>query len=274
MAGKASTLLKQLEKIKIHYGDDAGSRKLEMLQALNASRLSRAGEVLRLHEVLCFLRAYPDDRPLLDQVESMLGRFADRRDLRAHRRALDDSGIAGTVISYPFFWFTALWLARRLPRHLSINWTAFEKKDRLEGLLHLLMPFTETLALEALSFTPREWIHRLKGPEETDAAFLINRFKTVGKTNFERENLFESLDIPIRLSPGPDTPSRTRARYQGAGPVVFQTRPLVRSRPDLRREIRRCQVAVRPVPVREARKLIDLAREAMVTRSRDFRARR
>ncbi|MFQ5899061.1 MAG: hypothetical protein ACE5JN_12570 [Candidatus Methylomirabilia bacterium] len=269
MADKASSLLKQLDRLKDAYGGAAGSRKLDLLLKLEHHRLRRARELFRLHELLCFLRAYPDTKELLARVERMLARFADRDDLRRHRKALADTGIAGTSILFPFFWFTARWLARRWPDRLSIDWANFEKKRRLEEILHLLVPYSETPALDELSFPPREWINRLKGPTETDAAFLIRRFETVRADSFGREKLYEDLDIPIRLAPGPNTPARTRTKYLKA-PVVFQVRPLSRSRPSLRRAINRAPPAVRPLPPREARKLIDLAREAMVTRRRDL----
>ncbi|MDX1389435.1 MAG: hypothetical protein R3344_09620, partial [Acidobacteriota bacterium] len=86
-----------------------------------------------------------------------------------------------------------------------------------------------------------------------------------------RETLYEDLDVPVHLAPGPDTPSRTRAKYPGV-PVVYQTEPLSRGRPDLHRVIKEPPLAVRSVPRREALRLLDLARVAMVTRSRDLDA--
>ncbi|MFQ5961107.1 MAG: hypothetical protein ACE5MG_06900, partial [Candidatus Methylomirabilales bacterium] len=229
----------------------------------------RPKQTLRLHEILCFLRAYPDDRDIHAQVERMLAGFADRADLRSHRAALVDTGIAGTPIRYPFFWFTARWLARRWPDRLSIDWANFDNRHKLEEILHLLLPYCETPALDELKFPPRDWIHRLKGSTETDAAFLIRRFETLRADSFGRERIYEDLDIPIRLAPGPDTPARTRAKYPAA-PLVFQTRPLVRSRPSLRHEINRSPPRVRSLAPQDAQTLINLAREAMVTRSRDL----
>ena len=269
MAGKTFFLLKQLEQLKETYGGDAATHKLDLMRALKTAKLSSAREIFRLHETLCFLRAYPDNKEILARVEQMLYSFSKRKDLRSHRRALVNSGIAGTVISYPFFWFTVLWLAQRLPDHLSINWADFDKKGRLEDFLHLLLPYSETLALDALNFSPREWITQLKGPAETDASFLVRRFQSVTASSFGRETFYEHFDIPIKLAPGPDTPSRTRARYP-ASPVVFQTQPLSKTRPSLRSEIHCSPVRVQSVPPREAQKLIDLTRESMVTRSRDL----
>jgi hypothetical protein len=199
----------------------------------------------------------------------MLAAFDGRSDLRRFRAALADSGIAGTATHYAFYWFTARWLARRWPEALTIEWDLFAQADRLHDLLHLLVPYTETLTVDELELSTREWIETLKGPHETDATFLIRCFEDLPADAFGRETIFESLDVPIRMAPGRDTPSRTRAEY-GKAPVVYQTGPLSRDRPDLRQEVERPPLAVRDVPAAEGQTFIDLAREAMVTRSRDL----
>jgi hypothetical protein len=266
-----ATALRELEQLKDTYGGHTALRKLDLLLALTKSPLSRAKEVLRLHEVLCFLRAYPDSREVLARVEEMLTSFQNRKDIKAHRKALENTGIRGTVIRFGFYWFTAYWLARRWPDRISIDWAAFDKKNELLEILPLLIPYSETPALDELSFSPREWVDQFKGPDETDARFLIGRFKALAGDSFGREIAYERLDIPIRLAPGPDTPSRTSARYPKS-PVVFQRRPLVEVRTSFRDEIRRSPVRVQALPAGEGRRLIDLAREAMITRSRDLDA--
>jgi hypothetical protein len=266
---RPTAILRRLERWTPRYDTRAAAAKLDMLRALSRARLPRAGEVFRLHETLCFLRAYPDDPEVLAQVERALDAFSRRADLRRHREALADTGIAGTPTRFRFFWFTALWLARRWPDRLRIEWEDFASQDGLEGLLPLLLPYSESTALDELTGPPREWLQRLRGPREADATFLIRRFAATRGGPFLREKLFEDLDVPIRLSPGPDTPSRTRARYAPA-PIRFQTRPLARGRPPLGEEILRPPVAVRPLPAAEGGRLVDLAREAMVTRGRDL----
>ncbi|MHC4732750.1 MAG: hypothetical protein ACYS6Z_19460, partial [Planctomycetota bacterium] len=111
----AAALLARLERLRTEYGADAARRKLDLLSALERSRFPGARAVARLHEILCLWRAYPDNADVLAQVERMLEGFERRPDLRRHRRALEDSGIAGTRIFFPFFPETAIWLARRWP---------------------------------------------------------------------------------------------------------------------------------------------------------------
>jgi hypothetical protein len=271
MKNEPGSTLKKLETLKNSFGPDAAPAKLDLLKKLERRRLATAGEVLRLHELLCFWRAYPDDRAVLCQVEIMLERFAKRGDLRRHANDLADSGVAGAPIYYSFFWPTARWLARKWPSMLSIDWPEFKKKDGLMEFLHLLLPYSETPALDMLDHTVRKWIQELKGPQESDAAFLIRRFDALSADAQIKETLFESFDIPIKLAAGPDTPARTRARY-GPSPVVYQTGPLSRKRPKLKREILRPPLSIRAVSKEEGRRIIDLTREAMVTRSRDLEA--
>ncbi len=251
------------------FGAGSAAAKLELLAELAGRRLADAEEVERFHECLCFLRAYPDDRRVFRRAGELLEGFAERADLERHRRELADSGIAGTDTVYPFYWPTARWLARRWPEDLSIHWPDVESAEELVESLHLLLPYTETPGLDELAYHLRDWLAELKGPDESDAVFLIRRFEALGMDPFAREKLYEDFDLPLRIEPGPDTPSRSHARW-AKGPVVFQTAPLERARPDLRREIVRPPEAVREAPPREARRLIDLAREAMVTRSRDL----
>lgn len=271
MSARDSSHLRELERIKGEFGRLAAARKLELLAHLGHARLANARAVSRLHEVLCFLRAYPDDPALLERVERLLSGFASRRDLVRQRVELADSGIAGTDIYYRFFQPTADFLARKYGSALRIDWVDFDRKERLERLLPLLATYSETPALDEEALTPRAWIERLKGPDETDAAFLIRRFGALSVDEFVREQMFEELDLPMRLASGSHTPSRTRARYDTQA-IAFQSRALRRERPDIAREVSRPPRAIRAVSESEGRELVQLAREAMITRSRDLDA--
>lgn len=267
----ASTLLRQLTRIHADYSADATRRKLELLRELDRRRLASANEVQRLHEALSFLHAYPDNRRVRTRAERMLARFSRRSDLRLFSSALEDTGIAGTPITYSFYWATAHWLETNWPGCLSIDWELFENGDELWGVLYNLLPFTESLALDDAYVTPRELVQKLKRPDETDAGFLVRRVSRSLGAEGTREMVYEDLDVHCTLSPGPGTPTRTGARYQPS-PVVFQRHPLDRSRPDMREESRLPPRAVRSVSRREGRELIDMARAAMVARSRDLYA--
>jgi hypothetical protein len=263
--------LRRLERVAHGFGAAAAREKLALLGALARTRLARAADVSRLHEVLCFLAAYPDDARVHPLVRRMLDHFDRRADLRRHSAALASSGIAGTTIEYRFFAPMARWLAERWPDRLTIDWGEFDQVERLEALLpHLAAP-AEAPGLDEYDLGLREWIARLAGPRETDAAFLVRRLAQLGLPSELHETLYDSLDTPMRLAPGPSTPARSRDRAPVAR-IHHQHSPLAHVRPDLRVEAMRSPRSVRALSPRQGQAYIDLAHAAMVTRSRDLDA--
>jgi hypothetical protein len=264
------TPLSELETIVREYGGTFAVQKRALVRRLARARFRRLDELARFHELCCFLRAYPDDAALLESVVRTLDGFERRADLRRWTKQLADSGIVGTAIHFPFYWVTAERLARHFPERLSVDWNEVGERERagLARLLPLLLP-----SAEAPDFTqPRsaeEWLARLKGRDETDATFLVRRFARVDAR--AREPLFNELALPLVLSAGSGGPSRTRA-FHATGEVVFRTRLLSRERPTLRRATRMAPRSVRKASRREAAELIDLARDSMITRSRDLDA--
>jgi hypothetical protein len=264
-------ILGALERFRDHYCPGSAEAKLALLQRLERTELRSARAVWRLHEVLCFLRAYPDDARLLTQVERMLARFAGRADLRRAREALTDTGIAGTAIRYRFFWPTLRWLARRWPDRIEIDRSETEIADKLASALPLLVTWAEAAALKELAPPAFAAIDRLRARGEGDAAFLARRIDAMPGDGFTREAFHDAIEPTYELEPGPDTPSRTRAKH-AAAPFAYQRDPLRRTRPDLREQLGRPYRALRLASAREGEQLIELARSAMVTRSRDLDA--
>ena len=269
MSGRTESQLRKLERIARRY-DGMGETKQTLLRRLARGAFARPKDLLLYHEILCFLSAYPDDPRVLAEVEACLEAFSARGDLRRLRSRLADTGLAGTDTRYSFYWATACWLAERWPERITIDWEDFEGEAQFERILPLLVPFCETPALDSLAFSAREWLERLKGGE-TDAAFLVRRVAAMPGDDFTRESFYHELNLTLKLSPGPGTPSRTHARLPGSR-IYHQTRSLRRERPSLREEIQRPPLAVREVSPRRAERIIDLARESMVTRSRDLDA--
>jgi len=294
--------LDALEAVLHGFGGDAAAAKLAALETLERAVLPDPRAVLRLHEALAFLRAYPDSPAVERKVAAILDRFAARADLRRHRARLADSGIAGTEIRFRFFSAMALWLAERWPRQLVVDWNAFEHRDRIETFLPLLALGAEQPGLDEYDLGLRGWVRALAGSEADEAAFLVRRFHAMAASSEVIEKLWDELDPPLVLrplvAPAPDsresdatsagdgvqrdrrtqrsaspppTPSRTLALAPRA-PRALQTRPISRVRPDLRTELDRSPLAVRECSRAEGAALIDLARGAMATRSRDLDA--
>jgi hypothetical protein len=103
----------------------------------------------------------------------------------------------------------------------------------------------------------------------TDATFLIRRFGAHRAEPLLADRLYDECGAMIRIAHGPRTPTRTAVRADRV-PVSFQADPLHLARPDLRAQAARPPVGCRVLGSRDARLLIDLSVEAMVTRARDL----
>ena len=271
MAGRAVAALEELARLRGEFGSQAAARKNALLSSLGSTSLPNAEQVLTFHEILCFLRAYPDDAALLAKVEGILGNFDQRRDLQRHRRTLESTGIAGTETCFRFFAPTALWLSHRWPANLKLDWPECANAGSLEAWLPLLASYGETPAIDEFGFEVEEWIERLKGPEETDARFLLRRMEQIPMDPALREMLLDQLDLAYTLTPGPDTPARGRESC-AAGPIAYQTAALKRERPRLPAALEAPPRKIRRLSPAEGKKILELARSAMVVRSRDLDA--
>lgn len=243
----------------------------DLVRRLAAARLPNARQVLALHEELLRRRAQPADADSLEAVEAALAGFGERRDVRALRRELRDSGVAGTDLVFPYYWLTACWLLARWPDALRVEWSEFERAKQLRDVLYVLQPVAEAAALDDEGTKVRRLVEVLRGPDETDAVYLLRRFTALEVTHAARERLYEQLDMPVRLVAGAGTPARTHERWDGAR-VVLDRPPWPAGRPDLRRAARSLKFRVRTVEREEGQRLIDLANSCMVTRQRDLYA--
>ncbi len=151
---------------------------------------------------------------------------------------------------------------------LSVDWDEWEGSESLPTLLPLVLPYAESLGLDEADFSPQEWIDTLRG-DCPDASFLIERMGRLPGNDFTREKAYDLLDVPLRLAPGPSTPARGSDVFP-VDEIFFHSEQLARHRPDLAEEIERPPVAITEMSTADGRRLIDLARRSMVTRSRDL----
>lgn len=265
----ATSALAALERCRDAYEERSTARKLDCLRRLARARLATPGQVQRLHEALAFLRAYPDSAEVLRTVRAMLVRFDRRADLRAHRDALAYTGIAGTVLWFPFFHATAQWLVQRWPRVLVLERADAAAGASIAHWLPALLTPLEGQALREMRLDGFAMLDAVRG-RETDAAFLVRRVAALPADERTREAIYDAINPSCELHPAAGTPSRTRAALAGVRPV-FQRAPLRRARPDLVHEATRAPRLQRAAP-RRAEALIALARGAMATRRRDLDA--
>ena len=229
--------LRRLLALKDQFGAPVARRKVELLRAIGSAPLRTAEQVQHLHEVLCFWRAYPDSAQVLRAVETLLEAFSARADVQRHRARLLDTGIAGADIVYEFNYLTASWLARRWPARLAVEWRRVEERSATDADADHAGVAGRVPGLDQAPREGRAWLERLRGDGVTDAEWLVDRVAALPAPPLVHDRYYEDLGVACRLSAGPDTPSRTLARFD-ASPVACQAAPMRRQRPDLREAAR------------------------------------
>jgi hypothetical protein len=269
----ATNLVEALAAAAPRYSPDDRPRKAVLLEELNGAIVRDARALLRLHETLCFLQAYPDDAKILELVDRALATFAARVDRLgpAARRRLHDSGVAHSTLDYPFGFPMARWLAARFPRETEVAWAAFGDADRLDETLSLLATTAEGDAFSEGGMGWRQWIRVAKGDRRlSDLQLILEVFERARLPEETRDWLFESLGLPILWRTRGAGSSRTLARIP-AGATFFHAGALERADVDLVQAIRE-PLPLRRAPRALAETMIDAARLAMATRQRELHA--
>jgi hypothetical protein len=197
---KCFRLLTELEELKRRFG--IAPRQLEQkLRAVADCEIDDAESLIRFHETLLFLRAYPPSAQVLNQVEKILKSFAQRvsqlRELGADPAPLDEvevSGIAGTSVTSNFSHQIVRWLVTRYPKQVSIYWDWFEEDDRFGATMPRFLPLLEEDAMVEAHVPYRVWLRAAKG-RRNDLGWIIDRFESLKISNRAKAELYDSLKL-------------------------------------------------------------------------------
>src|SRR5436309_14756323 len=127
--------LDQLAEMKGQFGREAAHRTIALLDRLAHTRLRNTADLIRFHENVLFLRAYPQSPRVLKRADDILFSFSGRLhgiDQEPFENP-EISGIAGTGLSTNFSYEIAQSLASRY--RLKIDWDSCQRPDRLGPIL-------------------------------------------------------------------------------------------------------------------------------------------
>ena len=163
-------LIDQLDELKNQFTPEAARRVLRLLDQLSRKHLNDTDSLVRYHEILLFLRAYPQNASLVRAVEQQLGDFANRvaalREQEVDLSQLEEpdvSGIAGTSVVDTFSFFIVRWLLRRHASQVDLDWDWFADENRLAETWPRFMPLLEEDAFVEANVPYREWLRAARG---------------------------------------------------------------------------------------------------------------
>jgi len=273
-------LLANLETRKSRFGRGEAAKTRKLLDEISGRDFRDPKLLLRFHEALLFLCAFPQAAALVPQIEHLLNTFHQRveklRDLGGDMSVFDDfdsSGLAGSTMQDTLNFEVARWLVRRIPRHVEIDWDDYWDDVQAERAMGSTWPrliplLREDSDVEA-NIPWRRWLDAARGRHD-ELEWLIRRFEQLPIGERERAELFDSLRVPIRWHLGNLKLSRTR-NWTRPRRFYFHSEPLLaRSQVSLAEEFTKPTPRLTKLSRREGEHLLDTIREVMLVRYREL----
>jgi hypothetical protein len=269
--------LADLEASRYEFGSGRGARVLNLLSQLNATRFPGPATLIRFHEALLFLRAFPQNHRVLQKTERMLDKFVDKvQALRNAGADMDDfdplevSGIAGTLMEDTLSFDLAQWLVQRMPGKVEIAWDSYEPGRELGTAGPRFMPLLEDDANVEADTPWRKWLETAGGTKSATPTWLLKQVARLRLPALHKAELYESLRIPLQWDLGNSRISRTR-NWKSVRNAFYHDGPLIsRSEVSLAKELAERPPSFTRLSRREGEAIADRIREVMLVRYREL----
>src|ERR1035438_2900133 len=219
-----NTLIRQLTELeasRYRFGHNQAASVVKLINQINTANISNPSLLIRFHETLLFLRAFPQAPSVLRAAERILNNFHKKVEALTKAAAdMDDfdtfefSGIAGTQMEDTLSFDVASWLVSRMPGEVEIAWDNYEPGRQLGNTGPRFMPLLEDDAYVEADTPWRTWLEAASGEsikkKHATPAWLIARFEKSALPPQQKAELYESLRIPLRWSLKNSAITRTR----------------------------------------------------------------
>ena len=277
MKVRLASALQKLEAAKSEYGPGYATRVEKVLASLRNCAVSDPQSLIRFHDRLLFLRAFPQSRQVVQLTEELLGGI--ERQVKRWRESGGDmdlfnseefSGIAGTAIEDTFTYEVARWLASRYPRELSVEWDLDEQSRQFSSSLPQLLPLLGDDCFVEADTPYLEWLSNAAGGESRVLSWLLQLLEKAPRTILQKTAWYDALQIDISWELGISNASRTYAR-RNSPPVYYHKAPLIRrSQVSLLREFKSPSLPIRKLSRTQGDEVLNLVSEVLTVRYREL----
>jgi hypothetical protein len=269
-------LLDQLDVAKRRFGPREHLSSERILASLAQKRFRDAEALIRFHEILLFLRAYPQSARLVKVSEDLLRTFVPRikslREADADLSPLDDaevSGIAGTAVTDTFTYNIVRWLLQRHPTQVAFDWDWFDDQNRLAATWPRFLPLLEEDSAVEANVPYLKWLHEAKGRQARELPWLVKKFASMPLTEKEKAELYESQKLYVRWTPAYRA-TRTGMRLPVRN-VFYHRRPLIRRKDvSLVAELQATPPPLKRLSRSQGERVLDMTRETSTLRYREL----
>ncbi|MBZ5647267.1 MAG: hypothetical protein LAN37_08605 [Acidobacteriia bacterium] len=267
--------LARFEEAKRQYVRGESATFEPLLRSLGRSRFRDAASLIRFHDALMFLRAFPPNARTAGLADRLLASFAGRvQKLRAAGADLspfepeDVSGIAGTTIFDTFTYEVARWLAQRYHGQVTIDWDEEEQSARLAATFPRFLPLLEEDSLVEADVPYLAWMHAADGGH--DLRWLMRRLEALRIPIAQKTEIYDALGITLNWELGGSPASRTLARWPAKQHFFHKGGFIQRREVSLEREFATPDIPVRKLSRRDGEKVMDMVRTCLTLRYREL----
>ena len=271
----------QLEACRYCFGPHEAAAVVKLLKSLDAAHFPDPASMIRFHETLLFLRAFPQGPLVVRATERILNRF--HKKIEALRKAgadmggfdtFEDSGIAGTEMEDTLSFDVARWLIKRMPGKVEIAWDSYEPGRELGTTGPRFIPLLEDDAYVEADTPWQQWLEAAAGEaarkRHATAAWLISRFEQLALPAQQKAELYESLRVPLRWKLENSAITRTR-NWKPVRSVFYHDGPLIsRRQVSLATELARRPPQLKKLSRKQGEQVMEMIREVMLVRYREL----
>jgi len=245
------------------------------LRHLSRTKFHDTDSLVRYHELLMFVRAYPQSAEVMRAAEKELRGFAERVAWLSEQGVdvaplehPEVSGIAGTPVTDTFGFHIVRSLVQRYPSQTSIYWEWFEDENRLAATWPRFMPLLAEDAFVEAHVPYRDWLRVARGGR-SELAWLIDRFTELPASDDQKAELYDSQYLYVQWQP-PYRATRTGLRAP-AKKLFYHQGPLIQRRDiDLNEQVVQPSPPLRKLSLREGESALDRTRDASTIRYREL----
>lgn len=259
------------------YGAGCAETCERLLLELRGVKLADVQSLIRVHDTLLFLRAFPQSATVVQLSEELLARIeAQAVRLAASPSAalaLDDesvSGIAGTTVKNTWTFELARWLAQRHSHQISPEWNIDEQYRNMATILPNCMPLLEDDSFVEADTPYLRWIETAAGGERKTLTWLLRSFAALPVSRLQRTSLYDALGVSLSWDLRGSSASRTLAR-RPVSRFFYHDAPLLqRKNVSLVDEMASAPLKLRKLSRTAGGQIIDMARDALAVRYREL----
>jgi hypothetical protein len=272
-----SRRLDDLDQCKHLYGKGCAAKVERLLQSFRDTHFPDAESLVRFHDTVLFLRAFPQSARVARLADSLLigiGFEVRRlRDIGADLTLFDDeefSGVANTLIRDTPTYDVARWMSARYSQHVTVEWNIYEQARQMSSNLTSFVPLLADDCLVEADTPYLTWLADAADGEDKILSWLLDRIDNLPLSPLEKTATYDALQIEILWELGTLPVSRTLAR-RNPEHLFYHREPLLqRKQVSLADELNSAPLSLRRLSQSEGEEILDMACELLEVRYREL----